>query len=303
MVAEGTLRASADGTSVVLPRIPFPVSLAERIRREGIKLAILIVVTVGVFVFTRSVAEYSHAANLRDAVAWYARGQRALSESRVTEAIDGLRRAVLKDPASREYRLTLGVALARAGQPSEAEHVLLLLRDAGPQDAAVNLQLARLAVARHEPAAAVQYYRNALYAPAPTTIDPQRVRLELIEFLLSQGDHDQAMSELLAARANLGTVAADHVAVGGLFVRSGDDRLALNEFRRALEIDPQAIDASESAAAAAFRLGDYRGCLATWRQFLRRPPPAPRCGNWRPRHHTRSARAAARARGTTSTRS
>lgn len=236
-------------------------ALAEQIRREGLKLVVLIVLTAGVFLFTRWAAASSHATSVRDAESWYARGQQALAERRFSDAVDDFRHAVSKNPSARPQQLALAGALTIAGQTGDAERVLLSLREASPEDAEVNLRLARLAVSRRDRTAATRYFRNALYAPPSPGFDPEATRLELVEFLLSQGDRDAATSELLAVRATVSPTAATHGRLGSLFVRAGDDRVALDEFQRALRVDPHDVAAAEGAAGAAFRLADYHGCL------------------------------------------
>ncbi len=230
----------------------------DRIRREGLKLIALVAITVAAFFATRAAAESSRAAERRDAAEWNARGRRALADRNLAGAIDAFRRASLRDRGNSAYGLSLAEALSADQQDAAAERVLLALRESAPERPDINLQLARIAARRSDPATAIRYYRNALYAPWQDPEGPRRVRLELVHFLLDRGDRERAVAELLAARATAPDTAASHTQLGELFNRAGDARLAREEFERALRLDASDAEALTGAGRAAFLLGDYR---------------------------------------------
>jgi hypothetical protein len=103
----------------------------------------LVGVTVASFFGTRAVAQSNEALHRRQAAAGFDAAQRASPGGNTETAVAGLRRAVLKDPENRRYRLALAQALA-ASHLDEATRVLLALRDTQPEDPDTNLQLARL---------------------------------------------------------------------------------------------------------------------------------------------------------------
>ena len=107
----------------------------------------LVGVTVASFFGTRAVAQSHEALHRRQAAAGFDPAQRASPAGNTETAVAGLRRAVLKDPENRRYRLALAQALA-ASHLDEATRVLLALRDTQPEDPDTNLQLARLEGAR-----------------------------------------------------------------------------------------------------------------------------------------------------------
>ena len=231
---------------------------AERIHREIIKLLILVGIAAAAFVGTRAFAAASRTASLRDAARWYAAGRQRLERGDLAAAVDALRRATLKDRANRAYALALARAEARAGQPGPAERTLLALRDLAPEDPEVNVELARAAAARADVPQAVRYYHHGIYGLWPAGDGPDRVRIELIEFLLRRGERRLALAELLAATTDPVDGAAANVRIGRLFLAAGEPRRARDHFERALRAEPASDAALAGAGIAAFHTGDYR---------------------------------------------
>jgi tetratricopeptide (TPR) repeat protein len=257
------------------------------------KIALLILATAVAFVLTRGVAAYERAQQRRDAATWADRGAQALRAGRLPDAITAYRRAVAKDRGDQRYELALADALARDGQAAAATQVLLVLREESPGDRAVNLQLARLAARGSDVDAADRYYRAALYAPASDSDDPLAIRLELAQYLLDRGRRPAAVSQLVAAAAQLPKTTDVAVRLGQLFLRGGDAGRAMDEFRVALGRDPGNADALKGAGTAAFRLARYADALAYLRrvtdpavadmrmvssEIVERDPLAPRIG-------------------------
>jgi tetratricopeptide (TPR) repeat protein len=240
------------------------------IHREILQIGVLILIAVAGFFVTRAVAANNREVTFRDAEAWYARGQRLLSAGRVDDAIASLRRASVRNRYERKYALALARALSQNDDTEAARAALLTLRDTSPEDAEVNLELARLAARRDDVTEALRFYHNTLYAPWPSESAERRrqVRFELIDFLLRHDQGSRALSELLAAAADLPDDAAAHVRVGQLFARAGDARQALDQYTRALRLAPGDGTALAGAGISAFVLGDF----ALARGYLRRAP-------------------------------
>jgi Tfp pilus assembly protein PilF len=240
------------------------------IHREVLQIGALIVVAVFGFLMTRSVAANNREATFRDAEAWYERGQRLIGAGHVDDGIASLRRALVRNRYERKYALALAKALARSGDTEAARAALLTLREATPEDAEVNLELARLAARRQDVTEALRFYHNTLYAPWPadSARDRREVRFELIDFLLQHDQAGRALSELLAMAADLPDDVAEHVRVGQLFARAGDARQALSQYQRALHVAPDDGTALAGAGTSAFAVGDY----VSARNYLRRAP-------------------------------
>lgn len=240
------------------------------VHREILQIGALVLIAVAGFFVTRAVAANNRDVTLRDAEAWYEHGQQLMSTGQVDEAVASLRRAAARNRDDRKYTLALAKALAASGDTEAARAALLTLREASPEDAEVNLALARLAAQRQDVTEALRFYHNALYAPWPTESDRARreVRFELIDFLLQRDQGGLALSELLAMTADLPDEADAHVRVGQLFARAGDARQALDQYERALRLAPADTTALAGAGASAFALGDYLQA----RDYLRRAP-------------------------------
>jgi tetratricopeptide (TPR) repeat protein len=226
-------------------------------------LTILAGVTVVAFFATRAIAQSNEAARRRQAAVWFDAAQQASQSGDQERAVAGLRRAVMKDPENRGYRLALAQALASNRLDEEARRVLLALRETQPDDPDTHLQLARLEARGPDIDAARRYYQSALAGlwRAGQAEERRRVRIELIEFLLAHQERARALSELLALSANLPLDTALQARVGAMFLSAGDPRLALNHFERAIERDPKNVRALAGAGEAAFELADYGRAL------------------------------------------
>jgi len=247
------------------------VERAALVHREILQLGVLIVVAVVAFLVTRAVAASNRDTTLRDAAEWYRRGQQQIEAGKLDAAVDSLRRATVRDRSNTSYALALAHALALNGDHDAARGALLTLRESAPEDAEINLQLARLAARQQDLPEALRFYHNALYAPWPVERADvrRRVRFELIEFLLANNQTSRALSELLAVITDLPDESAQRLEVAQLFAKAGDHRHALEQFQRALRLAPADQRALSGAGEAAFQLGDY----PVARTYLRQLPP------------------------------
>jgi tetratricopeptide (TPR) repeat protein len=239
------------------------VTSSQRVRKLGVRLGILLAVTAGSFLGTGALARHVRGRAERDAAILHERGMSQLRAGQTDAALASLRGASTGDRRNTAYALSYAQALRAQGQLTSAERVLVLLRAEAPDRPETNLELARIAAARRDVEMAVRYYRYALYAPWPDPGRAPRVRDELIAFLLEQGDRTRATSELIAARATLPDEASAHLQLGTRFAEAGEHRLALEEFRRAAQLDPASRDARRATGNAAFETGDYRLAVAS----------------------------------------
>jgi tetratricopeptide (TPR) repeat protein len=236
--------------------IPDPFAL---IHREMLQLAALAAVAVVAFFLTKAVATSNRETSLRNAAEWYRRGEQDLQSGRIDDAIAAFRRATVKSGHNKVYSIALARSLTIKGDRDAARTILLTLRDAAPEDASINLQLARIARDRQDVTEAMRFYHDALYAPWPAEAAESRrqVRLELIEFLLLHGQSGNAQSELLAASADSPDDLSHHLELAKLFGAAGDYNGALSQFQRALRLAPDNQEALGGAGQAAFHLGQY----------------------------------------------
>ena len=237
--------------------------LARLVHREFVILGLLVCLTGIALVATRAMAHSNESLRRGQAATWFTQAERASNRGETDVAVVALRRAVSREPGSRRYRLALARALIAGGRRSEAERVLLALREADPEDPEANLSLARLEARGPDTDAARRYYQYALaglWRPEQA-LDRQAVRFELVDFLLARDERARALSELLLVPDHLPSDAALYARVGRMFLAAGDARASLDRFVRALQFNPSSPDALAGAGEAAFVLGDYARAL------------------------------------------
>jgi len=190
--------------------------------------------------------------------------------ARYDDAIAAFRAALTCDPTNSQYQLSLARALRDSNVPrrlDEAESYLIALWQRTPQDAAVNLALARVSAHRGSIEDATRYYHNAMYGVWNSDPDANRnrSRIELIQFLLKKNARAQADSELIALATALPPDPAAHLEAAQLFAQAQDHSGALTQFEEALRLDPKNSIALAGAGETAYRSGNY----ATAQHYLR----------------------------------
>jgi Tfp pilus assembly protein PilF len=242
------------------------------VHRELVLLCVLIAIAAVGFFLTRGGAASNRETSLRDAAQWYVRGREAQAQGRLDDAAESFRRATARDRTNQTYTLALARALSLNHDNAGARALLMTLRESTPENAEINLELARLAARNADVAGALRFYHNALYAPwaVDRTDDRRAVRFELVRFLLDQHQAERALPELLAAAGDLPDTASAHETVGALFAEAYDQTHALDQFQRALRISPNDSVALAGAGRSAFRLGD----LVLARTYLMRALPS-----------------------------
>jgi len=192
----------------------------------------------------------------------YALGLTAAGAGRYDDAIAAFRAALTCDPANSQYQLSLARALRDSNDPrrlDEAESYLIALWQRAPQDAAVNLALARVAAHRGSIEDATRYYHNAMYGVWNSDPDSNRsrARIELIQFLLKKGAPASAESELMALSTSLPPDPPAHLEAAQLFTQAQDYSGALTQYREVLHLDPSNSSALAGAGEAAYNSGNY----------------------------------------------
>jgi tetratricopeptide (TPR) repeat protein len=192
----------------------------------------------------------------------YQRGLADANAGHYDDAIAAFRAALTCDPGNSQYQLSLARALRDSNDKNrldEAESYLLALWQRSPQDASVNLALARVAAHRGSIDDAIRYYHNAMYGVWNSDADGNRnrARIELIEFLLKKGARAQADSELIALAAALPPDPAAHLQAAKLFEQALDYNGALAQYEEVLRLDPTNSAALAGAGETAYRAGNY----------------------------------------------
>lgn len=236
-------------------------------------LAVLSALAGAGFLLTQWAAASNRSIQTADATSWFDRGQARLAQGRTREAVRALEGAVARRPDDWVYARTLANALATDGQIDAARQMLLRWRLRRPDDAEVNMQLARLEAASGDVPAAIEYYESALHGrwSEPATTSRLELRRELIRYQLAHGQAGPALAQTLVLAANLPDEPAAHVESGRMFLATGDATRAMDHFTRALRLEPGNTDARVGAAEAAFTLGDYAAALTQARGLTDEP--------------------------------
>jgi tetratricopeptide (TPR) repeat protein len=192
----------------------------------------------------------------------YALGLEYARDARYDDAIAAFRAALTCDPTNSQYQLSLARALRDSNNPGrldEAESYLLALWQRTPQDAAVNLALARVSAHRGSIEDATRYYHNAMYGVWNSDPDGNRnrARIELIQFLLKENARAQADSELIALAAALPRDPSAHLQAAQLFEQAQDYTGALAQYQEVLRLDPGDSAALAGAGETAYHSGNY----------------------------------------------
>jgi tetratricopeptide (TPR) repeat protein len=242
-------------------------------QREFIMLGALFVAALLLFFVTRTMAVAARGVRAETAAEWYAIGQQRIANGTPNLAVSAFRKATVNAPRDRTYALALAQALSTSGDTNGAEAVLNRVRDTAPEDAEVNLQLARIAAARHDVTASARLYRNALYGQwaADATASPRRIRIELARMLIDNAQATAAASELMIAAIDV-TDPGDQTSIGTLLVAAHEYQRAADLFRRALVADPGRVDALVGAGEAAFHLGAYANAVRYFQRATNRAP-------------------------------
>ena len=227
-------------------------------RRDSF-LAMVSALLVLLFITTGIVVGRYHRLERRLAEDWYSQGDQALSAGQGPVALVDFRNALAYSRENPLFQLRLAQALAATGRVPEASVYLASLRERDPGNGPVNLELARLAAARHDVADAVQYYHNAVYCEweGDPVVQRRAVRLELIHFLLLSDQRAAARAELLAVAGNLPPDAPLQIQVGKLLIDAGGSGDALNLFRLAISENPRSAPALAGAGECYYRTGQY----------------------------------------------
>jgi tetratricopeptide (TPR) repeat protein len=190
----------------------------------------------------------------------YAQGIVDLGHGKPDQAVEDFRAALTCDRTNSQYQLSLGRALRDTGRLDEAESYLQSLWQRSPEDATINLALARVAARRGVLDDAIRYYHNAMYGSWNSDPDMNRrnTRFELIRFLLQKNAPVPAQSELVALAAFLPPDPVLELQVAQLLAEARDYPNALSEYEKVLSLDRTNAPALAGAGETAYHAGRYR---------------------------------------------
>jgi len=241
-------------------------------RQTAVLLSLLLLSAL--FVVTGFATRAFHYHEEQVAEEWLRRGEAELAAGHTNEAIDALRNSLVYSKDNRQAQLRLAQTLAAAGRNDEARIYLRTLWESEPGNAAVNLELARLAVRDGDVSEALRYYHGSIYGVWDSHVLERRreTRLELIQYLSSRGLRQQALAETLALAASLPPDPKLETMAGNLFFQQGVYNRALVQFKEALRLDPHDEKALAGAGRASFELGNFADAQRYLRQAVRAAP-------------------------------
>ena len=227
--------------------------------REPFNVALLTGIAILFFLAVTTLSRIYNAQQESLAARWAARGTDDLNARRFEPAIDDFRTALLYARDNAAYQLSLAQALLGLDRTDEAYAYLINLWERQPENAVVNLELARIAAGRGEASSALRFYHNSIYAtwPGDQETGRRKAQLELINYMLARNLRTQAESEIIALEANVGEDPAERVQLGDLFLRVDDYDRALKAYRSSLRLDRSNAPADAGAGKAAFELGQF----------------------------------------------
>ena len=226
---------------------------------------------IGLFLLGSLLAHQYYSAREERASAAFIAGIEAARENRHDEAVERFR-AALSLARSDEYRLALGLALARAERPGEARVYLEQVLERDRRNGQALLALARLEVGADNIDAALAAYRRAIDGTwSPGGEGQVQAFFELAELLQRVNQERQAVAELLrlVGRRN---DPATQIRVGQALLRLGSAYEARAVYRDVLETFPGQVAAHVGLGEAEWALGNLRAASAALREAARLNP-------------------------------
>ncbi len=241
--------------------------------RDWRPLLLLALIIIFGFSFTRLVVGHYQQKTALLAQQYAAQGDRQLAAHHPAEAVQAYESALAYSPDERHIRLSLGDALIESGYRNEAMAQLHNLWEGRPDDAAVNLKLARLQALARQPELALRFYRNAIEGAWPGRNDQAAanvsVRLEAAEYLISLARREEAETVLIGTEESMPVSSDQQPLLASLFLRNGDAARAQMLYQLLLVRNQHDSDALLGAARANFLAGNYDAA----RQYLARIRP------------------------------
>jgi chloride channel protein, CIC family len=183
---------------------------------------------------------YYRSARSERAEQYYKTGNELLGQDRDDEAVQQFRGALSASPGNSQYRLALGLALAKANHPAEASVYLNALLKRDPENALASLGEARLAAAQGKTADALKFYRRAIDASWPAGQEKSRMqaRFELAPLLEKTGQLREAADIFREVLKTDGRNAVAYASLGAVELALENYPGARDAFQKALQWNP-----------------------------------------------------------------
>lgn len=227
------------------------------------------------------------------------------SHKRPAEAEREFHEAIAMDPSSAEARTQLARFYLAQGKQTEAEQVLLGATRDLPHTPESFLALSNFYFTTGSPEKAVQAYK-ALYQDRPNDLQVKKKYIELLfqtrhydeaqrlddeilkkdpkdddalvllsQIEISEGNVNEAAQTLQSVTANAPNNSQAHYALGIAFEKQGYLQRAEGEWREALRLSPDLLDAQQALAEVAMRSGDMNTLRDAATQIIALKPGSP----------------------------
>jgi CIC family chloride channel protein len=205
---------------------------------------------------------------------YFKNGSELLLQGRNQEAVEQFRNALSISRDNQQYRLSLGLTLAKEGQTAEGSVYLNEVLKRDPNSGAPNLGLARIAAARGKTSDAIMYYHRAIYGTWAAGEESNRLeaRFELAGYLKKSGLQKEAIAELLAALEQARNNDAAKKRIGRLVLEYGSPRQAADVFREILRTNPRDPRTWASLGTSELAQEDYVDARTAFRNAARFDP-------------------------------
>jgi tetratricopeptide (TPR) repeat protein len=249
-------------------------AVSEELHASGRLLPGVIAAGLAVLLVIGFLNYYYRSARSQRAEGYYKTGNALLRQDRDDEAVQQFRDALSGAPGNPQYRLALGLALAKGRHFAEASVYLNALLKRDPGNALASLGEARIAVAQGQPADAVKLYRRAIDAMWPPGEEANRMqaRFELASLLEKSGQKTQAVAELLEAFGSAGADLETKKKIGQLLLSYGAPREAADVFRNVVRKDDRDANAYAGLGQAELAFENYPEARDAFRNALERNP-------------------------------
>ncbi len=235
---------------------------------------VLILITVGLSILDRALANVESAEVHRTAQGFYLTGTSLLEARKPAEAVDPLREAHAEERQNPAYELALITALTRAGETAEAQPLMNEMIQREPNDGNVNLIAARLAIKQGDTTDAEAYYHRAIYGEWPDDPEQHRiaVRMELIGELQKLGQKQDMLAELISIEGEPHLSADMLKRVAKLFLDADAPSRAAGVYQEIVARNPKDISSYEGLGQAELEDGQYSSARAAFLQaFFHNP--------------------------------
>jgi tetratricopeptide (TPR) repeat protein len=194
-----------------------------------------------------------------------------LSDKRPEDALQTVSAAVERYPQSTPAQFMLGRVQAARRQPEAAMAAYREVLRLNPRATDAKLALAQLQLAQGQPDASVGLASEALVAE-PSNADAE---LLLVRGLLTKGDLDRAGLELGKLMQRFPNSAVVHTQMGMLLGRRHDATGARAEFDRALQLNPNLLEALGGQVSLDLSAKDYARAKARVDEWVAARPSSP----------------------------